>query len=290
MADRSRLRADCARCAGLCCVGTAFARSTDFAIDKPAGVSCPHLAPGPDDFGCTIHDRLPESGFPGCAAFDCFGAGQRVVQHTYAGTTWRDAPETAHEMFAVFTVVRGLHELLWYLGEAARLPATAPLSARLREAEQHLERLALSSAAILARVDLEHHRASLVPLLRQASELARAGIAGQDLAGADLSGGRLAGRDLRGASLRGALLLGADLRGADLQLTDLTGADLRGCDVRGTDLREVLFLTRLQVGAARGDESTLLPAGLERPAHWTAHSLRDPEPHSVPLAEGKPRP
>jgi hypothetical protein len=276
-------------------VGTAFARSTDFAIDKPAGVPCPHLAPGPDDFGCTIHDRLPESGFPGCAAFDCFGAGQRVVQHTYAGTTWRDAPESAAEMFAVFTVVRALHELLWYLGEAIRLPAAAPLAARLREAEQHLERLALSPAATLARVDVEDHRAALVPLLRQASELARAGIAGPDLAGpelagADLSGGRLAGRDLRGANLRGALLLGADLRGADLRLVDLTGADLRGCDVRGTDLREVLFLTRLQVGAARGDRSTLLPTGLQPPAHWPAGSPRGPGPDPIPLAHGKPRP
>jgi hypothetical protein len=271
-------------------VGTAFARSTDFAIDKPAGVPCPHLAPGPDDFGCTIHDRLPESGFPGCAAFDCFGAGQRVVQHTYAGTTWRDAPETAAEMFGVFTVVRALHELLWYLGEAIRLPAAAPLQARLREEEQRIERLTLSPAATLARVDVEDRRAAVVPLLRRASELAREGIGGQDLAGADLSGGRLAGRDLRGANLRGALLLGADLRGADLQSADLTGADLRGCDVRGTDLREVLFLTRLQVGAARGDESTLLPAGLERPAHWTAHGPRGREPPSIKLAVRKPRP
>jgi hypothetical protein len=280
VADPSLLRADCARCAGLCCVGTAFARSADFAIDKPAGVPCPHLAPGRDDFGCTIHDRLPESGFPGCTAFDCFGAGQRVVQHTYAGTTWRDAPDTAAEMFEVFTVVRVLHELLWYLAEAAALPAAAPLWARLREAEEHTERLALSPAATLARVDVEDHRATVVPLLRQASELARAGTAGPDLAGADLAGGRLAGRDLRGANLRGALLLGADLRGADLRLADLTGADLRACDVRGTDLREVLFLSLLQVGAARGDHATLLPAGLDRPAHWAGQSAPAPDPEA----------
>ena len=33
------LRADCARCAGLCCVVPAFTESADFAIDKPSGVA-----------------------------------------------------------------------------------------------------------------------------------------------------------------------------------------------------------------------------------------------------------
>src|SRR3954469_23895532 len=139
----SRLRADCARCFALCCVAPAFAASADFAIDKPAGVPCPPPAPGRDAFPCTIHARLPERGFPGCTAFDCFGAGQRVVQHTYSGTSWRAAPGTAREMFAVFAVVRALHELLWYLLEAARLPAVAPLRAPLQDAERRTERLAL---------------------------------------------------------------------------------------------------------------------------------------------------
>jgi len=299
VAEGPLLRADCGRCAGLCCVGTAFARSADFAIDKPAGAPCPHLAPGNDDFGCTIHDRLPESGFPGCSAFDCFGAGQRVVQQTYGGTTWREAPGRAEEMFRVFRVVRVLHELLWYLLEASRLPATAPLHARLKEAEQRTERLARSPAATLAGLDVEEHRAAVVPLLRAASELARGG-SGPDLAGADLAGRRLAGHELRGANLRGSLLLGADLRGADLRLADLTGADLRACDVRGTDLREVLFLTRLQVGSARGDHTTLLPTGLERPAHWLAghedpghedpEGPQGPEPDPVPAPHTEPRP
>ena len=84
----------------------------------------------------------------------------------------------------------------------------------------------------------------------------------------DLVGRDLRGADLRGADLRGALLLGTDLRGALLQLTDVTGADLRAADVRGTDLGAALFLSQLQVNAARGDGATTLPAGLERPPHW----------------------
>jgi len=45
--------------------------------DKPAGRPCPNLGA---DFGWGIHDSLRKRGFPGCAVFDCFGAGQQVIQ------------------------------------------------------------------------------------------------------------------------------------------------------------------------------------------------------------------
>jgi hypothetical protein len=266
------LRADCSRCAGLCCVGPAFARSADFALDKPAGVACPHLAAAPGEFGCTIHDELRPRGFAGCTTYDCFGAGQHVVQDVYAGATWRDAGVDPGEVFAVFAVVRPLHELLWLLTEALALEAAAPLHGRLQDAVGDSDRLTRLPAADLARLDVDGHRAAVVPLLREASALARAGtpardLSGADLTGADLSGGR-PGRSLRGASLRGAVLLAADLRGADLRLADLTGADLRAADVRGTDLSQVLFLSRQQAHSARGDHATALPSGLDRPSHW----------------------
>lgn len=111
---RRHLRADCSRCAGLCCVAPAFAVSADFAIDKPAGRPCPNLGAS---FDCRIHDGLRERGFPGCAVFDCFGAGQQVVQVTFGGKDWRSEPATAPSMFRVFTAMRQLHELLWYLAK-----------------------------------------------------------------------------------------------------------------------------------------------------------------------------
>ena len=52
---RARLRADCSRCAALCCVVPAFSRSSDFAIDKPAGRPCPNLR---SDLRCGIHEHL----------------------------------------------------------------------------------------------------------------------------------------------------------------------------------------------------------------------------------------
>ncbi len=64
------------------------------------------------------------------------------------------------------------------------------------------------------------------------------------------------------------LLIGADLRGARLDRADVLGADLRAADVRGTDLSTCLFLTQPQVGAARGDAATAIPAVLRRPGSW----------------------
>ena len=99
---RLDLRADCGRCFGLCCVAPAFSASADFAIDKAAGRPCPNLRP---DFRCGIHDRLSGSeGFPGCTAYDCFGAGQKVAQVTFGGQDWRRTPRTAA------ADVRGVHD------------------------------------------------------------------------------------------------------------------------------------------------------------------------------------
>jgi Pentapeptide repeats (8 copies) len=240
------LRADCSRCAGLCCVAPAFARSSDFAIDKPAGRPCTHLGA---DFRCGIHEHLDERGFHGCRVFDCFGAGQRITQEMFGGRDWRAEPAIAAPMFAALPIVRQLHELLWYLAEALKLPAAAPLHDRLRAAIAQTQRLAGSD---LAGVDLDAHRHRVNPLLQQASELARAGAGRRpNHRGADLIGRKLRGADLRGANLRGALLIGADLRDADLRRADFTGADLRGADLRGADLTGALFLTQAQRTAAR---------------------------------------
>jgi uncharacterized protein YjbI with pentapeptide repeats len=261
------LRAECEKCVGLCCVAPAFRASADFAIDKPAGRPCPNLQ---RDFRCGIHSRLRESGFGGCVAYDCFGAGQRVTQETFAGANWRGNPEVAPRMFAVFFVVRQLHELLWYLTEALALPAARPLRPRLQAAIAETDDLARGRSEALAGLDPAEHRLHVNELLREASALARAGSPGPglDRRRADLAGADLRAVDLRGADLRGAMLIGADLRGANLALADLTGADLRGAKLDGADLRRALFLTQSQLESADGNRATGLPAKLTRPAHW----------------------
>ena len=255
-----QLRADCGRCAGLCCVAPAFARSSDFAIDKPAGKPCPHLA---EDFRCRIHDRLPERGFPGCVVFDCFGAGQQVTQVTFGGREWRSTPGIAGQMFAVLPVMRQLHELLWYVATALELTAARRLHPRLRAALDETSALAAGTPEQLLALDVDAHRRRVNPLLQKASELARADAGGRrpDHRGANLIGRRLRGADLRGANLRGALLIGADLRGADLRSADVTGADLRGADLRGADLTGLLFATDAQLRAAVTDATTKIRQG-----------------------------
>lgn len=269
MADRRDLRADCASCAGLCCVVPAFTASADFAITKPAGTPCPNLLV---DHRCGVHDELRERGFPGCTVYDCFGAGQRVVQETFGGRSWRSGREVAEPMFAVFETVRSLHELLWYLDEALGRTEAADLRPALATLRAETDALAGGAPAALLTVDAAGQRDRVNELLREVAERVRAAAPGPrcrlDRRGADLAGADLRRHDLRGASLRGALLVGARLRGTDLTGADLIGADLRAADVRGARLAGALFLSQFQVNAARGDASTTLPAALDRPPHW----------------------
>ncbi|MFI2347010.1 pentapeptide repeat-containing protein [Streptomyces sp. NPDC019443] len=275
--DDRALRADCGSCFGLCCVALPFSASADFAVDKDAGKPCSNLQ---TDFRCGIHTRLRQSGFPGCTVYDCFGAGQKVSQVTFGGTDWRQAPEAASQMFAVFPVVRQLHELLVYLTEALSLHPARALHAELRRLLEETERLTGLGPDALEKLDVATHRQDVNVLLLRTSELVRAEAAGKmkdrrkkdrkkDRRGADLVGARLRGADLRGADLRGAYLIAADLTGADLRLADLIGADLRDANLTGADLTGSIFLTQPQLNAAKGDLSTRLSLGLTRPAHWS---------------------
>jgi hypothetical protein len=268
-------------------VAPALRASADFAIDKDAGRPCPHLRL---DFRCGIHTDLRARGFSGCDVYDCFGAGQKVSQAGPPGRNWRTDPGTATHMFAVFGVVRQVHELLWYLAEALTLPAvlspeSQPLEEELRAALDRIEGLTEGDPTALQELDVDGHRARVGVLLGRVSELTRTAAlgrapgrgpgrgkdrAGSDLRGADFIGKDLAGADLRGASLRGAHVIGADVRWADLRTTDLLGADLRGARLDGADLSGALFLTRSQVRSAIGDAATRLPGWAERPAHWSS--------------------
>ncbi|MGQ0841196.1 pentapeptide repeat-containing protein [Actinokineospora sp.] len=263
----AKLRADCANCFALCCVVPAFAVSADFAIDKPAGRACPNLR---SDFRCGIHSELPRRGFTGCTVYDCFGAGQQISQVTFGGHDWRTAPHTAKSMFEAFPIMRGLHELLWYLTEALTLPQAHPLHGELGQALDETERHTRDSPDALKALDLATHRHEVSALLLRVSELVRAGVRRKpkDRRGADLIGADLRGADLRAANLRGAYLIGADLRGADLRGADVIGADFRDADLGGADLTGALFLIQSQLDAAKGDGATKVPPSLSRPTRW----------------------
>ncbi|WP_438434911.1 pentapeptide repeat-containing protein [Gorillibacterium sp. sgz500922] len=294
---RHPYRSDCEACFGLCCTALAFARSADFAFDKEAGAPCRNLR---RDYRCSIHAELRASGCPGCVSYECFGAGQKVSQLVFGGRDWREHPELAAGMFAVYPVMQQLHEMLAYLWEAGQRVEAAPLHGKLGELRQETEALTRLAPERIAVLDVAAHRARVREPLLEAGALVRAAVQRQRAAeaaagpraaahlaarpglrgpraaaqppkahpGVDWAGAKLRGADLRGAELRGALLLAADLRGADLAGAELLGADLRAAELGGANLLGSLYLTQAQVNSASGDETTRLPVWLDRPEHW----------------------
>ncbi len=111
------LKADCPACAALCCMALPFDKGEDFALDKPALHPCPNLS----GLTCTIHDRLQTAGFPGCARYDCLGAGQRVVAEVFAGADWRHDATLRAPMAEAFALMRRVHAGLELLAAAESL-------------------------------------------------------------------------------------------------------------------------------------------------------------------------
>lgn len=272
---RPSLRPDCANCFALCCTAFGFTQSADFAVDKPAGTPCRHLAP---DFSCSIHDSLLPRGFHGCTVFDCFGAGQAVAQGFFNGRSWLEDPDSKDDMFAAFKAARQLHEVLWHLVEAQTRTFDPGVSRQAAQLRTTIEQVLGGTLPELLAFDVPDLHSQVRTLLIAVSEEVRAayGAAGADHLepalepGADLAGRNFRARVLCGADLRGAVLIAADLRASDLSGVDLLGADLRDARLHGADLSRALFLTQPQLNSARGGSTTLLPPDLTMPPSWRA--------------------
>lgn len=150
--------------------------------------------------------------------------------------------------------------------------------ANLREAD--FGETPSGEGADLESADLEE--ASLQDATLTGTNLRGAALAEAHLSGADLSGADLRDAVLVEADLSRANLVGAELRGADFEDANLSGADIR----RGTDLRGAENLTPDQLEAAKGDESTLLPDGFERPRGWSEEEA-EPLPERGPVPSGQ---
>lgn len=153
------LRADCGRCAALCCAAFEFEKSAEFAIAKPAGAPCPRL----DRCGrCGIYDRREAEGFGGCLQYDCLGAGQRVVA-AFEGRTWMDEPELLAPMLRAFETMRRVHDLLTLLA----MPAKADLApAAAEQRQQFVDALNAIAEAVRRRDAAARLRVLDGPILR----------------------------------------------------------------------------------------------------------------------------
>lgn len=149
--DESSLEPDCAKCVGLCCVAPSFTKSDDHAFTKPEGVPCRNLT---KDLQCGIYPNLVEQGFPGCKAFNCSGAGQKVTQIIFPGADWRADADVSKRMFAAFFMVKELHELIWALLKLAKLCPDTDLRSQIHEKASALEQLTFQGEHILGMVDM----------------------------------------------------------------------------------------------------------------------------------------
>ena len=95
----SKFRADCSKCCGLCCVVPGQLAMQGFGSDKSAETPCVHLS---QECRCAIYQRRDNYGYSACATFDCFGAGQFVTEHLFAGADWQDSAALAQAMFAAY--------------------------------------------------------------------------------------------------------------------------------------------------------------------------------------------
>jgi uncharacterized protein YjbI with pentapeptide repeats len=99
-------------------------------------------------------------------------------------------------------------------------------------------------------------------------------LRGANLGDADLEYISMKGVNLSPARLVYTNLSNADLSDANLNHAwlsnvDLSGANLSGADLGHVDLRDDTGLTQEQIDEAKGDERTLLPDNLQRPASWS---------------------
>lgn len=158
-----KLRPDCDACCGLCCVAPPFDTAQGFGFDKPAHTPCVNLR---HDFRCAIHDRLEQQGFPGCVAFDCYGAGQRVTNEMFQGTTWNKSAETAKKMFHAFTRFCVLHEIMALLSIAQQRVTEKDIQNNLDGKYLELEALCQEETENPGSIDIPMIKRQTTELLR----------------------------------------------------------------------------------------------------------------------------
>jgi Pentapeptide repeats (8 copies) len=113
-------------------------------------------------------------------------------------------------------------------------------------------------------------RLNLTEIDLRGAFLEGAHLEGASLVKARLEGARLVKARLEGASLWMAHLEGASLLDAHLDGAFLEEAQLEGANIVGADLAGAVGLTQARLETAFGNDRTRPPAGLTRPARWSA--------------------
>jgi hypothetical protein len=132
-------RSDCSRCAALCCIAYPSQDMPGFSAAKAAGEPCPKL--GKDGL-CTIYENRVEQGFAGCTRYECFGAGQHVVQQLFGGRDWREDPALLRPMIEAFLAMRPVSDLAYLAEKAIEAAPRDGLKEELRQVSRELREIA----------------------------------------------------------------------------------------------------------------------------------------------------
>lgn len=260
-----RLKIDCEKCSGLCCVALCCMKSDGFPANKEAGVPCQYLR---SDFRCDIHEKLAIKNMRGCLAYDCFGAGQKVTQNCFPRINWKSSPEHANEIFQVFQTVFQLHQMEWHLLEAFSLTADERLKSDIESLICENERLTSLPLNEILRLNIEPYRLNVNSILKRLISMIT--VTSNEKNGKDYLGQNFKQANLNHTDFSMALLIAADFEGCSLQGANFLGADMRDANIKNTDLSSSVFLTQMQINSAKGNANTKLPYRISRPISWPA--------------------
>jgi hypothetical protein len=147
----------------------AFRAVQGFGFDKPPHAACRHLD---NDGRCAIHDERIARGFAACVGFDCYGAGQRVVEDLGIAMDWSESAHDAALVCSAYASYLVLHRLMATLTVAATaLPR--PSRAQLRLRRRELNRLCRAGAAARDRLNLAAIERETLTLIRNVRALPR---------------------------------------------------------------------------------------------------------------------
>jgi len=260
-----KLKIDCKKCSGLCCVALYCTKTDGFPANKEAGTPCKYLD---TDFRCKIHSGLADKNYKGCLAYDCFGAGQRTTQLYLPDGTWKTNSEQEDKLFKIFISVYQLHQMLWYLAEAFTLTSDELLIPTIELLISENEQMVQQSMDHIAMPDLSEYRLKVNKVLKQISTEISANASSNQIHGINYLGKNFKKANLDRKNFSMSLMIAADFSGCSLRKTNFLGADLRDANIKNTDLSKSIFLTQMQLNSAIGNSNTKIPINLSRPATW----------------------
>ena len=163
MGEPLQTRADCDRCAALCCIAYPSDEMPGFSAQKQAGEPCLKL--GRNGL-CTIYDCRAEQGFAGCIRFECFGAGQHVVQTLFGGRDWRDDPNLLRPMVEAFLAMRPVSDAAYLAERAMQVVEDADLQSELLCLREDLSDIAATPENLTDKARLTQCEAAIKRIYR----------------------------------------------------------------------------------------------------------------------------